>query len=240
MDANQELSNMRQRLRVEGYDSTDIEDIVAGATQLISEGITDVISDALNRAQQVGESMGAYDFLAQMRVINTGSSFAVTTDSGELDFSEPPFPMLPHLLKTAKTAKDGSQYKRIPIQKNKGQRSVPASTAQAAERMRSSQETARAEILENVGQTADALAMPRAFADASTVNRPKGKKERYRNNTPGGPVEFATASSKQDASTKWVIPEKNMDMTAAIADINSDLNRAIDEVIINITQNYRG
>lgn len=238
MDANQELQNLRVRLRAAGYDAEDADGICDQASREISSGITDAIADALNRARQIGESMGAYDFIAELKVVSHGSTFIITTDSGRGDFSTPPLPMLPHLLKNAKTAKDGSRYKRIPIAASKGSK-IPTSTVQASEQLQTQQAVAKQQILDEVHQlhdSPDPLMAAQFFAQRTATVRPVGKSEKYPKRTPGGAVEFATASSKQNASTQWVIPAKDMDLTAVLADINSDLSRTIDNIILDATQ----
>lgn len=234
MDANQELQNMRFNLQSEGYDSDDIDTMCDGAAAMISEGITSAIADALRQAEQIGQDMGADDFLSELRVDVIGSTFIITTDSGRTDFSEPPFPMLPSLLKNAKTAKDGSRYKRIPISGNKGAKSIPTSTMQATERMRDEQTIAKEQILDDV------MGAARSFAGRSTIGRAPGKQEKRANRISGGTTQFATASSKQDSMTKWVMPAKDYDLSAALANINSELSITIDQIIINATQSYRG
>lgn len=238
MDANQELRGLRARLRAAGYDADDADDICDGAARDISDSVTDAVAEALNRARQLGESMGAYDFLSELKVISQGSTFVITTDSGRTDFSEPPFPMLPHLLKNAKTAKDGSKYKRIPIAANKGT-TVPTSTVQASEQLQTQQTAAKQQILDEVRQlhdSPDPLTAAKFFAQRASSTRPTTKSEKYPKRTPGGAVEFATASSKQNASTQWVLPAKDMDLSVALAEINSDLSRTIDSIIMNATQ----
>ncbi len=46
-----------------------------------------------------------------------------------------------------------------------------------------------------------------------------------------GEVNFRTASSKQDANTKWVHPGKEGDMTKKLRDINARMGLAIDQII---------
>ena len=54
-----------------------------------------------------------------------------------------------------------------------------------------------------------------------------------------GNVDFRTASSKQDASTKWVHPGKKLDMTLTLMDINARMGLAIDDAIQEIMDKHR-
>jgi hypothetical protein len=71
----------------------------------------------MEQAVQVGIEKESADFINQLRLDTL--NFQVTTESGDLNFSEPPKPMLPFLLKNAKPMKDGSGvFKKIPVGKS--------------------------------------------------------------------------------------------------------------------------
>ena len=111
----QELDRLRSDLQWKGVDVADVDHVVNLARNDVHDAINDIVDNAMLEAAQIGEAMGADDFVEQLRVVMENGSYSIKTSSGKTDFSEPSFPMLPKLLKNAKTSKDGTLYKHIPI-----------------------------------------------------------------------------------------------------------------------------
>jgi len=147
------------------------------------------------------------DFVQQLRATRFGSDYKIVTNSGQTDFTVPPFPMLPKLLKNAKVAKDGSLYKVIPVKQNpKKKRAITT-----------------VDIMRQINESR------RASKEAKKAEKDSS-----------GEVNFRTASSKQDANTKWVHPGKEGDMTQKLRDINARMGLAIDRIIQDTIDKHRG
>lgn len=111
-----ELDRLRASLESKGVDPRTVELIVSKASNEISNLVQKQGQEAIDQAVQVGAQKESADFINQLRLDTV--DFGITTESGQLDFSEPPRPMLPYLLKNAKPIKDGSGvYKIIPVGK---------------------------------------------------------------------------------------------------------------------------
>lgn len=111
-----ELDHLRAHLLSKGLDDKTADQIVSKASREISTLVQNHGEQAIEQAVQIGAQKESADFINQLRL--DAANFQVTTDSGNLDFSEPPRPMLPFLLKNAKPMKDGSGvYKVIPVGK---------------------------------------------------------------------------------------------------------------------------
>ena len=85
----------------------EVESIISMLRQEIDEAINMIINDAMNYASEMGNQVGAGELVQQLFVVANGGPYQITTE-GSTSFHEPPFPMLPKLLKNAKVAKDGS------------------------------------------------------------------------------------------------------------------------------------
>lgn len=244
IDPNAEIQNLRQRLRFKNLSESIIDDICDEVSREISAITSDILANAMSEAVSAGEQIGADDFINEIRAVRTGSTFDVTTESGKTDFSEPPFPMLPSLLKNAKTAKDGSLYKVIPI-KQKGN-NKPKNMAPTTEAAMQAIETARNSAREDRGETNRGISSPDAMKGMDTVSamqsisksRQKAPRLRERSTEPA--INFRVASSKQDASSKWVNPGKKKDMTSALANINANLHDSIDRAIDEVIRKHEG
>src|ERR1700677_3985521 len=110
-----EIERLKQTLKWKGLDDREADDISNLAAADVAEAISELTLNAMAEAIQLGEQLGIPDFSEQIRAVNTGNTVAILTDSGKTDFSWPAIEMLPHLLKNADIAKDGSRYKVIPI-----------------------------------------------------------------------------------------------------------------------------
>lgn len=112
-----ELDRLRSYLIGKGLDEATADQVVSKASAEISSVARIRGESAIDEAVQIGAQYESADFINQLRL--DAFSFEVKTESGQLNFSEPPKPMLPFLLKNAKPIKDGSGvYKIIPVGKS--------------------------------------------------------------------------------------------------------------------------
>lgn len=111
-----ELDRLRSHLALKGVDKNTIDTVVARVQQEIDAVVAARGQEAVDQAVQVGIEKESADFINQLRLDTL--NFEVKTESGQLQFDEPPRPQLPQLLKNAKPMKDGSGvYKVVPIGK---------------------------------------------------------------------------------------------------------------------------
>lgn len=111
-----ELDRLRSHLMSKGVDDATVDLIVSKASQEIDTVVKVRGEAAVDEAVSIGAEKESADFINELRL--DAMNFEVRTESGQLDFSEPPRPMLPFLLKNAKPIKDGSGvYKVIPVGK---------------------------------------------------------------------------------------------------------------------------
>ena len=252
LDANMEIDKLRGRLRFKNLNENIINVICHDVAMEISSASTDLLANAMEEAVQAGAGARSAKFISELKVSTGGGHFSIDTDSGHHDFSEPPFPMLPKLLKNAKTAKDGSQYKVIPI-RSKGDTNKTgriAVTTEAAlkgineaRRMAKEERDARAEGF--VGQLApNAMKGMDTFAALQAINEARKSFPSMAGDTKVRSTEpvmaFRTASSKQDASTKWVQPGIDANMSNVLHDINARLQDSLDRVIEQTVLRHEG
>ncbi len=148
-----ELDRLRDHLKIRGVDDQTINIIISRARSEIEAAVSARGQKAIDEAVEVGAQKESADFINQLRFDTL--NFEVVTESGQLNFDEPPRPMLPFLLKNAKPIKDGSGvYKVVPV----GKPSVKPSFATnivdeqrriSAERMENAK--ARARVIAPVG-----------------------------------------------------------------------------------------
>lgn len=220
------LSNMRYHLNAMGLSYRDADRYVDLATKDINQKVSDLVSGAVEEAVSFGQIKNADEFMAQIKLDSNNGYIQISTDSGSLDFSTPATPMLPWLLKGAKTAKDGSQYKVIPVGANSNPRSPKPvkNIAQGLDAMR---------MADYSKSTDMATQMVAAFGGGSsqTMIKPQETKS-------NGEIHFRVASSKQDASSKWVLPAKDGNLSSDIAEINSRLRGQIDIICDEVIEYY--
>jgi hypothetical protein len=139
-----ELDRLRDYLRSKGVDETSANQIVSKASSEIDTLAQIKGEDAIDEAVSIGAQKESADFINELHLDTL--NFEVKTTSGQLDFSEPPRPMLPFLLKNAKPIKDGSGvYKVIPIGKPGNKPSFAKNIADAQRRISAERiETAKA------------------------------------------------------------------------------------------------
>ena len=203
-----------------------MDDMVSSAAEEISDAVRSIVEDAVHQAESIGAAMKADEFLAQIRLDSNSGYVEISTDSGQLNFSTPPVPMLPWLLKNAKTAEDGSRYKVIPV----GGGSVSSKPKPMAKDIAAGLNAMSAE-------RSSATGMAEKMAAAFGVAAATGASERQEPRSLAKP-EFRFASSKQDATRQWVAPPKDLDMTGAVMSINASIRSSIDQVCDDVVRRY--
>lgn len=204
-----ELERLRVTLRNKGMEDDHISIIIEKAENEINSRLQEQMDSAMDNAVQSGVQKQSADFINDLRP--SPGAFMLETASGNTDFSEPPMPMLDKLLaKGAKPMKDGSGvYKIIPV-------GAPSKTP-------------RPKVTTNIFDAQKSIAAERYENAIAQYNKviPKGSK-----------VEFRTATSKQDRSTKWVLPGKDKDFTEDLRQINSLLDESHDDIILSVIRGY--
>lgn len=151
-----ELDRLRTILQEKGVDVREINNIVAKARQEIDDIFNQYGEQAIDQMVEIGVQKRSPEFINELR-LNT-INFEIQTDSGRLDFSEPPRPMLPFLLKNAKPMKDGTGfYKVIPVRK-------PGSRAKVSSSISDLQKKIIAERVEH------SIAQQKAIAPTNSVS----------------------------------------------------------------------
>ncbi len=234
LSATDEANRLKVRLMTAGHDPEVCESIAKEALIKMNSLIDSALQEAYGAAADMGYLNGLEEFVDDLRIFRYGNTYRVWTDSGETNFTDPPYPMLPGLLKNAKTAKDGSKYKVIPM-KEKG--STALTTEQAIKEMNAERQRLK-ELREDkpyMDQT-----RPANFIEMYSMQKERTKrlKDAKNTNTAGGPVNFKTASSKQDATSKWIHPGKDKDMSPILEDINRSLAVQIDDIIKYVISEY--
>lgn len=239
LDANTEIHRLRQNLRFKNLPDVIIDSICEDVASEISDITSDILADAMSQAVEAGADAGSVDFIDEIRATRNGPSFQITTDSGRVDFSEAPFPMLPKLLKNAKVSKDGSLYKVVPLKQ--GTSRVPATTEAAMNNINQARAAAKEQrdSVNSTVSTMDTMKGMDTIAAMQSINKRKTPSRESFNttNTISG---FRTASSKQDASTQWINPGRKADMSEALQRINANLQDSIDRAIEDVIRRYNG
>ena len=244
LDTRTEIDRLRQRLRVKNLSESVIDDICDDVSREISMVTADILADAMSQAVKVGGDLSSTDMINELKAVRTGPTFEIITDSGRTDFSEPPFPMLPKLLKNAKIAQDGSLYKVIPLKKKSSSNRMAVTIEAALENINVARRIAK-EQRDAEKETRSGFISPDAmkgmdtFSAMQAINRSRQKQQKM--GQPTSPVvEFRTASSKQDASTQWVMPAKQRDATGPLREINMNMHDDIDRAIESIIREHEG
>jgi hypothetical protein len=244
LDANTELNSLRHKLHMKNLSNSIVDEIVDEASKEISMATSDILADAMSEAVNAGSSAMSTDFIDELRITRSGASFDIITASGKTDFSEPPFPMLPRLLQSAKVAKDGSLYKVIPIKNKSGklQKRVAVTTEAALQDINEARYKAKEErdLDKESNRTLSPDAMKGGDVMSSMLSlsnsRRKAPEKRERSNEPV--IDFKTASSKQDPNTQWVHPGRAANMGSQLREINMGMQDNIDNVIRDIIRKY--
>ena len=236
MSASLEIQKLRLSLRQNGdMDFSTIDSICDEATEAINNTVVSIVSEAVSEAIDYALSIGAKEFIDDIQVLpNSSGIYQISTHSGILDYSKDSVQNLPNLLQNAKVSESGHRYKVIPIQQKDSK--VERSMFSMLQAQQDNIDEARNAIRKQAGhrkanlteQLNDSLSRQITGAKA-TANIPT---------TRSGPIEFRTATDRQDSSSAWVIPRKEMNMEMYIQDLNRKLLTHTEHVIIRITDEY--
>jgi hypothetical protein len=200
-----------------------VEDFVQQAKNEINDIVQNLVEDAVNRVVEQAEGKDASEFLKQIKLDTGTGDIQITTDSGMLDFSRPELPMLPWLLKNAKTSADGSQYKVIPIgKKDENNQKTVKDVKRGLKAVRAT--TSMEDIAANIASSFNSNASLISSGVEPSLNT--------------GAQEFRTASSKQNPGTSWVRPPKDMDLTGIVLEVNAHLRSEIQIVVDRVVYKY--
>jgi hypothetical protein len=111
-----DLERLRSSLRAKGLNERHIDEIINQADKEIQQALKQIMDDSIELGVQSGVQKDSPEFINELRP--APGAFMLETESGNTDFSTPPYPNLDNLLKGAKPMKDGSGvYKVIPVGK---------------------------------------------------------------------------------------------------------------------------
>lgn len=230
-----DIERLRFDLSQSGMNSQDVFRICDDVTKEINEYIANLISNAITEAIDHALNIGADDFIDDIQVLEDSNGiYQISSRTGNLDYSQDPKEMLPHLLKNADINQHGDRYKIIPIQQKSNQ--VEHSMFSMMQKRQDLQDDARDALRDR--------AMSKRAGLVETINSNLAKQafiaktEREARNEKSGDVEFRTASSRQDASKSWVIPAKEADMTDFIKELNMTILQQSNDGIDSIINEY--
>lgn len=204
-----ELDKLRVTLENKGLDRVIIDGIIKNATNEIRDAFIYQGEAAMELAVEKGVEKRSADFINELRL--SSINMELTTDSGNTDFSTPPYPNLANLLRGAKPMKDGSGvYKVIPVGKSGNRPKISSNIFEA-------QKQIMAERTEAANTAARAV-------------KPKGSK--------GTGQQFRTATSKQNSNSQWVLPAQDKDFTEDVKNLNTELTKTMDDIVTDIIQSY--
>jgi hypothetical protein len=221
-----ELARLKSFLENSNLDYFEINGIIEEASESIDEALDELIQVALEDVLSYADSMGAYDFLEDIYVRDNGFYKEISSTTGSFFFSKPEVKNLPNLLKGGKTAKDGTQYKVIPVGKPNLTSSIDAMRAKQSVQQEVRKNLNSSVLEDRANQIGDRFRQ-------RIEDRMQKRRERMANQN-----EFRTATSKQDSNESWVIPKRDFDLTEYVDNINSDLAQSSELVIINIVDSY--
>lgn len=237
-----EINRLRSHLMMKQIDMADVDQVCDAASQDVNSAILTIVSEAMVEAAEYAAEIGADEFIDDVDVAEIGGSYNIITRSGQTNYSQPEIKNLPNLLKNAKTAEDGSRYKVIPLDDNNEKR-VGNSIFEDQRALQSKIQAARDAVASNlrIGQSPRTNQMTERFREMVKQNLPARKSfyslDRVKQNSTQKP-RFATASSKQDPETSWVIPARDLDMTGYLMDINSRMQQDIFDTVNTIVREY--
>jgi len=235
-----ELNRLRSYLGSRNWVPNEVEDIVQLATRDVNEIMLDIISNAVAEVTDYAADLGAEEFIEEMDVVEIGGGFMISTLSGRSDYSIPERRMMSDLLKGAKIAEDGSRYKVIPIGKTsttKQPRDIFSVMQQRDSVLQEARQSLNQQALDH--RSARAQTMASHFKDI--INRKLQERVRLSKPSTSSAKEqpiFRTVSDKQDESTQWVIPAKEMDMTGYLMDMNKKIQDSIYSSVLFIVESY--
>lgn len=224
------LETLKWGLVSRGYEDDEILHILESAREEIVLGIEDLVSSCLQEIQNTANDIDSEEFLSEIKLVSNNGYLEIETDSGKTDFSKPEMRMLSSILSNGKTSASGTTYKVVPIGKNpfKEQRQTMIKNVDAGINAISGLSKDKISIQDATAEMAIAFGM-------ASNSKIAGRKEPP---SVGGAVQFRTASSNQDETRDWVVPEKKADMTNIINEINTRIRYKTDDIINDVIRRY--
>lgn len=221
------IADLRYRLSAKGVRGVELDDIIRSVEQEIGSSVTGIVEEAVREIEAYGLDIGADKFLSEIKLDASTGYVQISTESGQLDYSMPPLPMLPWLLNNAKIAKDGSRYRIIPV----------GSSGQVSSRNKPVARDISAGLDALSSEPMNATNMAQQMAVAFGVASSIGSSDRQEPVSLQKP-EFRVASDKQDGSKQWILPAKNLDMGSVIMTVNDRIRSSVDKVCDEIIGRY--
>ena len=238
-----EVNRLRNMLMSRNIDLNSVDTVCDAASSDINEAILTIVSDAMVQAAAYAAEIGADEFIDDIDLSENGGAYSIVTQSGNMDYSVPEIHNLPNLLKNGKMSKDGNIYKVIPLKDNDSDRKMGNSIFDDQQAIQSKIQAARESLRADLrlGQSQRTSLMTQRFRNMIKQNMPARKSfynlDRPKSNS-GATTKFATASSKQDPTTSWVIPAKDLDMTGYVMDVNNRMQQDIQDTVVDIINAY--
>lgn len=205
-------------LELSHLSSEDRENIEKEIFESVSSSVKSLVAEAVNEL----EDLGVEDAITHLEISGISGYPMLQSDTGSFDFSTPPVPMLPWLLKNAKVSKNGVLYKRIPIGGEGSKEKVTKDVSGGLSKMNS------ATPMEDM-----ASEIASAFNSGATTIKQTVEK------STSGEVRFRTATSEQDPSSNWVKPSKEQNISFQVQAINSSLRASIDLEVEKTIKEWR-
>lgn len=109
-----DLERLRASLLSKGMADHTVMAILQKAEKEIQDAISERMNEALEQGVRAGLEKDSAEFINELRP--SSYAFRLETESSRTEFSDPPYPNLDNLLRSAKPIKDGSGvYKVIPV-----------------------------------------------------------------------------------------------------------------------------
>lgn len=235
MSVQLDISRLRSALRSQDVSSINTQYICDDAENQINQSLLSIVSDAVSEAIDHALSIGADGFIDDVQVVaDADGLYQISTHSGTLDYSKPEQHMLSSLLKNAKISKDGHRYKVIPIKQKDTQveQSMFSMMQNRQDTMDDSRNALREAATNRKLALTEALGVniSKQVSFANTVKTNKHAKT--------GATEFRTATDRQDASSAWVIPEKEADMSEYIQVLNRQITDQALSAIASVMDSF--
>lgn len=180
----------------------------------IESTIDDHMAESYAEAAEAGIEKNSEKFLRELRP--KPGAFQLETESGNMDFSIPPFPMKDALLRNAKVSSNGNLYKVIPV----GKKSEGLGGIKSLIDLQNSQALKNRSDLENRVKASMERKVGSKYTAASDAK-----------------PQFKTVSSNQDSS-KWQHPGIERDFTPIMNDINRNLEETISRSVYELVQSH--
>lgn len=237
LDARQEIDRLRSSLKFKGFTDTIVDEICREASMEIGAATSDILSDAMMEASNLGKEMGSADLIEDIRAVRSGSSFKIIAESSD-SYSEPPFPMVPKILKGAKGANSSPLPKSAPEKRkadeSRSNKAISVTLDAAHRNINDSRRQAklkRDEMKKNKtsGSKLDPMAAPTIMASMHSLNKNRKASASKVNNE----IKGEKAVDSPRANTK-----KPKSIQSPLNNINTRVNESIDQAIDSIIRRY--